>query len=425
MKKVPGGNRVAASNWLTHRGHQHWLLAEAHRLIGFFQDAVVDPNGGFFELDDEGRPFENPLRHLVATARMTHAFALAHLLGHPGSARVVDHGIRSLNGIHRDPVHGGYYWIAGPGSQGDHHKQAYGHVHVLLAASSALVAERPGASELLRTAWALLQERFGSGPAGLLADEFEEDWRGPSRYRGQNCNMHFVEALMAASDATGDRAFLERAEAIAAKLINELTRANGWRLAEHYTGEWEIDRDFNHDDPENLFWPYGSIVGHWLEWARLLLQLRAALGPSRGRDWMLPAAQRLFALAVEEGWDTRAGGFLYTVEFDGRPLNRDRYWWTHAEAIGAAAVLAGVTGSAEYERWYRTFWDFVDAHFVDHRLAGWHPQLDADNVPSDKPWKGKPDMYHTLQAYLLPLIPAARGLAVSLGNGQLGREPSL
>ena len=423
MKRETNNNstpvQAAASSWASNPGHRQWLLAGAHRLVDFFQRAVLDPRGGFFELDDDGRPFDEPGRHLVTTTRMTHTFALAHLLGHPGAAPLVDHGIRSLRTMHMDPVHGGYFWVAGRGEGRDHRKQAYGHVHVLLAASSAAVAERPGAEELLRDAWSTLEKRFKSGTGDLLADEFAEDWKGPTPYRGQNSNMHFVEALMAAADATGDPAYLQRAEGIASRLIRDFTAANDWRLAEHYNTRWEIDRDFSRDDPESFFWPYGSIVGHWLEWARLLLQLRAALGSRAGDDWMLAAARRLFALSLEEGWDARDGGFVYTVEFDGRPFNRDRYWWTHAEAIGAAAVLAGVTGDALYEKWYRTFWDFVDGHFIDHRRGGWYPQLDRHNTPVDRPWKGKPDLYHSLQAYLFPLVPAARGLAVSLRNGQL------
>ncbi len=422
-KRGNTGSLGGESSWLLNPSHQQWLLAGAHRLIDFFQHAAMDPAGGFYELDDEGNPFPGAARSLVTTTRLTHAFALAHLLGHPGAGLLADHGLRSLTTMHHDPVHGGYYWVAGKGDT-DRRKQAYGHVHVLLAASSAAVAERPGAAELLQDISSLLGKRFGTGTAGLLADEFEQDWKGPTAYRGQNCNMHFVEALLAAFDATGDRSYLDRAQQIAGKLIAELAAGNQWRLAEHYTERWEVDPEFGRDDPESLFWPYGSIIGHWLEWARLLLQLRAALGQSGSEDWMLPAARRLFDLAVREGWDTRIGGFIYTVEFDGRPFNRDRYWWTHAEAIGAAAVLAGVTGEPEYERWYRTFWDFVESHFIDHRRGGWYPQLDRRNGHSDTPWKGKPDLYHSLQAYLFPLVPAARGLAVSLRSGKLGGSPA-
>src|SRR5208283_3043282 len=103
---------VVSSRWQLNPGHRQWLIAGAHRLIDFYQHAILDPGGGFFELDDDGRPFDDPGRHLVTTTRMTHTFALAHLLGHPGAAPLVDHGIRSLRSIHLDPVHGGYYWIA-------------------------------------------------------------------------------------------------------------------------------------------------------------------------------------------------------------------------------------------------------------------------------------------------------------------------
>ena len=56
--------------------------------------------------------------------------------------------------------------------------------------------------------------------------------------------------------------------------------------------------------------PYGYTPGHSLEWARLLLQLRAQLsalsGP--GHDWMLDAAQHLFSQAVADGWDRERTG---------------------------------------------------------------------------------------------------------------------
>ena len=89
MKKEPAPNgspmHAAASSWLSSPDHKHWLLAEAQKLVDFFKDAVLDPAGGFFELDGDGRPFEmiQTKRSLVTTSRLTHTFALAHLLGHP------------------------------------------------------------------------------------------------------------------------------------------------------------------------------------------------------------------------------------------------------------------------------------------------------------------------------------------------------
>ena len=78
MKKEPTPNgspmHAAASSWLSSPGHKHWLLAEAQKLVDFFKDAVLDPAGGFFELDGDGRPFNRyetlPCHHLPLDAHL-------------------------------------------------------------------------------------------------------------------------------------------------------------------------------------------------------------------------------------------------------------------------------------------------------------------------------------------------------------------
>ncbi|MGI8563188.1 MAG: AGE family epimerase/isomerase [Candidatus Dormibacter sp.] len=417
MRIAEAGPAGVAPNggWLGNPLHESWLLAEANRLLDFYQYACVDPGGGFFELDSEGVPAKVPNKEIVVSARMTYTFSLAHLMGRPGAGAVADHGIRFLLERHRDPQHGGYYWTAGADRPIDSAKQGYGHAHVLLAAATAVLADRPEGDRLLQDVTEVLDRRFWSEEEGLFVEEFPRDWAGGSGYRGQNSNMHMVEGLLAAHDATGESEYLRRALSVCRRLITEKTASNDWRLAEHYTADWEIDPDYNRDDPDHLYRPYGSIVGHWLEWARLLCQAWAATGNREA--WCLESARRLFRQALSDGWNVSGEGLIYTVDFQGRPLSRDRYWWTFAEALGAAAYLADVTGVAEYERWYRTFWDFTHRHVIDHRRGGWHAVLDSDNQPKSQPWSGKPDLYHALHACLLPLLPTDRGLAVSLRQG--------
>jgi sulfoquinovose isomerase len=408
-----------AMHWRTNPAHRRWLFDQAQALLGFYQYAVRDPAGGFHELTDEGAPSGQPARQLVVTSRMVHCFSIGCLLGRPGCTALVDHGLRFLADHHRDPDHRGFAWIAGPDGIANLDKEAYGHAFVLLAASSALVAGRPGARKLLDEVTDVLVERFWSEQDGLFAETFTPDWAERDSYRGANSNMHLVEALMAAAEATGDRGYVERAVRVAERLIGQITAANDWRIAEHYTDEWRIDAEYNVDDPEHMYRPYGSIPGHWLEWSRLLLQLRALTRPSE--DWLLDAARRLFAGAIDQAWDADGGGFAYTVDFTGRRLNADRYYWVHAEAIGAATYLSDVTGEAAYEERYRTFWDFVDDAFVDHARGGWHYVLTPDNEPKHVPGvvAGKPDLYHALQACLIPLLPTDAGIVAGLHAGRL------
>lgn len=55
------------------------------------------------------------------------------------------------------------------------------------------------------------------------------------------------------------------------------------------------------------------------------------------------------------------------------------------------------------EDWYRRLWRFADDKLIDHAHAGWFPELDADGTPTGRQFKGKPDIYHSLQAVLFPL----------------------
>jgi mannose/cellobiose epimerase-like protein (N-acyl-D-glucosamine 2-epimerase family) len=101
------------------------------------------------------------------------------------------------------------------------------------------------------------------------------------------------------------------------------------------------------------------------------------------------------------------GGLAYTVDWDGQLTNPDHYWWPVAEAISTSSYLLRLTGKVVYETWYRRFWDYASEVLVDHKRGGWYPMFDQENRPKVFPWHGKPDIYHALQACLLPVLPVA------------------
>ncbi len=403
--------QAMAPKWATLTSHRAWLLQQADNLFSFFERASINPLGGFHELDEQGRPMppgRSPARQLHATTRMVHCFALAQLLGRPGAAEIVDHGMSFLWEGHRDAAQGGY--LQGVGDEGptDDTKQAYGHAFVLLAASSAKAAGHRDACRLLADVSTVLRERFWEDTHGAVAEEFTRDWRSLGQYRGQNSNMHLTEALMAAFEATGDSDYLRMAERVAALIVRRHAAENGWRLPEHFTADWQLDRTYSGSP---MFRPYGTTPGHWLEWARLLLQLWELGGRAQG--WMRESAIALFRQATADGW-AESGGFYYTLNWDGSPRIADRYWWPCCEGIGAAAFLNAIEGDAVYEAWYRRIWDFTATHLIDREHGGWHPQLDSDLRPNTGPFWGKPDIYHALQACLIPLLPTNGSIAAGL-----------
>jgi mannose/cellobiose epimerase-like protein (N-acyl-D-glucosamine 2-epimerase family) len=415
---MASGDPTLATRWTRLPYHRAWLTAQANDLFGFFERHSIDPAGGFYYLDDRGDPILKnpagaaPARELHSTTRMVHSFAIARLMGRPGAERLIDHGMDFIWNGHRDPVHGGYVWSVGKdGRPHDDRKQAYGHAFVLLAASSAKVAGHPDADRLLADITEVIETRFWEAKFGAAAEEFANDWTPlGGGYHGQNANMHLTEACMAAFEATGERAWLDKAESIATLVIGTHARALGWRVAEHFDANWQIERGYAGGD---VFRPYGFTPGHWLEWTRLLLQLWELGGRRLG--WLPEAAKGLFANAVSEGWNTK-GGFHYTLDWDGKPHLRARLWWPVCEGIGAVAFLNAIEGGAEYESWYRRIWDFAAAALIDPENGGWLPQA-IDAEPAF--FQGKPDIYHALQGCLIPLLPTTGSITRGLMTARL------
>jgi sulfoquinovose isomerase len=381
-----------------------WLEREGTRLLAFARGARIDE--GFGWLDGHGAPLPDRPPQLWITGRMTHVFALGSLLGRPDCDELADHGLRALAERFADPVHGGWFSQL-PGGR----KEAYAHAFVLLAASSATIAGRPGAAAVLDEAIAVIERRFWREAEGACLESWDRTWREPEPYRGANANMHMVEAFLAAGDATGDPRWYDRAGQIAAKLIDRFARASDWRVPEHFDAGWRPLPAYNRDAPRDPFRPFGVTPGHALEWARLMLAVRSASADPPG--WLLDAARGLFERAVADGW-VAPGGFVYTTDHDGNPVVADRLHWPVTEAIGAAAVLHAMTGEDEYAAWQERCWAFAEAHLIDRERGSWRHELDASLQPSERTWEGKPDVYHAFQATLIPRLPVSPSLAGAL-----------
>ena len=388
--------------------HDAWLRAQAHALIDTFRPSVQPDRIATLGLD--GCPLSDPVQELHTVTRIVHSFALAKAFGAPDVDSVIDAGMAQLLTRHRDTEHGGYVWSVDDTGVADGTKLAYGHVFVLLAASSALTAGHPDARRLLDDVLEVLDRHYWDEEAGLFRDEFTRDWQPFSSYRGMNANMHGVEALLTAHEATGDPRHLQRAGRILDFFTTRMAPNHGWRIPEHYTETWEVDAAYAGNP---MFRPAGTTPGHSLELGRLLLQhwdLTGRQDPDAPRR-----ARRLIEQAFTDAWRAD-GGFVYTLGLDGQVAIPDRYWWPVTEGIGAMSALIKADPQPQDALWYDRLWTFADQHLIDHVQGGWFPELDEEGQPVSRQFLGKPDIYHALQATLLPLTPGLSRLAAELSG---------
>ncbi len=412
-------------NWLTNPTHHRWLADQARDLLAFGR-ATGRPDGGAYWLDDAGQP--DPTRPLYTwiTTRTVHVYGIGALLGIPGSVPVAERALAGLIGQGAallDEVDGGWFHAIEDG-QPVAVKSCYDHGFVILAGATASHAGLTDGPALYQRATEVFLERFWDDEVGRCVDTWDKAFTELEPYRGLNANMHAVEAMLSAASLTGDQAWLARAARVS-RFVVEQGQANRWRLPEHFDADWNPVLDYNRDRPADQFKPYGSTVGHSFEWARLLIHLANAPGGPDAEwreglsvDDLVEAAERLFERAEGDGWaPDGAPGFVYTVDWDGQPVVRDRLWWVLTEAIAAAAVLYRQTGDTNYQQRYRRWWDHAADHYIEPN-GSWVHQLDPDNQPDTTVWAGKSDLYHAFQAALIPVLPRYPMVAAAVAAGQ-------
>jgi mannose/cellobiose epimerase-like protein (N-acyl-D-glucosamine 2-epimerase family) len=379
--------------------HRKALVQDALTQLEFFR-ASLNAQGGFDQLDHAGKPIPDAPQELHCTTRLVHSYAMGHVWGAPDCAGMIDAGMACLWARHRDAQAGGYVWALMPGAGvTDGTKLAYGHVFVLLAAASAMGAGHDGAARLLANVEAVIDRHFWDEDAGLLRDEFTQDWQPFSTYRGMNANMHGIEAMLAAFEATDRAIWLDRAGRILEFFTATIAPAHGWRIPEHYTESWQVDHSYRGNP---VFRPPGTTPGHSLEFARLILQHWDLSG--RPATDAPARARALVETALADAW-LPEGGLAYTLHPNGAIDRATRYWWPVTEGLGALAALIKLDPRPGYAEWYLRLRATAERLFIDKARGGWFPEVDAQGQPAEQQFTGKPDIYHSLQADLLPLVP--------------------
>lgn len=375
------------------------------------------PTGGSYYLGDDGTPWTERPRETWITCRMVHVYSIGYMLtGEERYGQLADSGLRGLQGELRDKENGG--WFAGVNADGSHLplKQCYAHAFVILAATSALLAKREGAEELLEDALAVYDKYFWNEELGLACDTWDTEFAKLDTYRGINANMHTVEAFLAVADATGKEEYRVRAGRIIEHVI-AWAKENNYRIPEHFTEDWKVDLEKNKEKPDDPFKPYGATPGHGIEWARLIVQWATATFASTEHELAdyVKAACNLYDRAIEDGWNSDgARGIVYTTDWSGKPVVHDRMHWTLAEAINTAAVLYRISGQEKYEKLYAQLEQYLDEEVRDYTYGSWYHQLDENNRLKGTVWPGKSDLYHAFQATLIPYCPCETSISKAI-----------
>lgn len=404
--------------------HVEFLQEQAVELLQFGR-RFVWPSGGASYLDEQGNPQYQEGLYAYETGRYAHVYALGSILDIPSrdaSLTLSQQALQGFTGQLLDRQNGGWYTRVSQEGIADSGKSCYAHAFVILGASSASMVGVNGADELLEHALNVYAKYFWDDEEGMPYDTWDTSWSMPDSYRGINASMHSVEALLAAADALQTDTYRQWAGRIIQRVI-VFAQQFDLMIPEHFNEHWEPIQEYNSDHKDDQFKPYGTTPGHSLEWARLICQWACASIKhqeitTHEYEFAIASAQQLFKTAVRNAWHADGNdGLVYTVDWQGQPVVHDRMHWTLAEGINTAAYLARLSSSeksGEFRNWYARFWQYVDMYMIDHQWGSWFHQLDKNNSVIGTVWPGKPDVYHALQATLIPQITDTNLLGLSI-----------
>ena len=376
----------------------------------------VHPLGGAGWLDERGEPdLARPGLHLDHRPDGPRVLRWSPAR-RPGRPRVGRAGVgRADRAAPRREAGGWFTSVDADGTVPDE-KACYTHAFVVLAASSAVVADIPGARELLDEALEVWTSRFFDAEAEMFADAWNRDFTELSPYRGVNGNMHAVEALLAAADVLEIKLCgIAPSASPAGRRPSSPSRSTGESPNTSTPSGGRCSTTTGMSGR-----PVPAVRGDGRSRPRVVPAAAAPGGGARPTGAGVAAAvrDRLFDRAVADGWAVDgADGFVYTTDWDGRPVVRDRMHWVVAEAIAAAAALHARTGERRFADLAGVWWAYAEEYLFDRELGSWHHQLDAQNRVIGTVWPGKPDLYHAVQATVIPRLPLAPSMATALGVG--------
>ena len=358
-----------------------WLLETA---LPFWAEHGIDwRHGGVHEaLLFDGSPAPHGKKRLRVLARQIYCFSHAKMLGWDGDAeRILRHLFDTLTqtGWHAD---GGWIHLFNPdGTVQDASRDAYDQCFVLLGLAWLFRATgwpeaRSWANRTLNYMDSVLADRDHGGFLETAAGDLP---------RRANPHMHCLEAMLAWYEATGEAAFLDRAEAVVALFEQHFFDPATSTLSEFFEPDWSPRRDSAADTRIE--------PGHHYEWVWLLERFLA----QRDRPGVAAKARQLFATALAFGHHAATGAAADGVQPDGTALDRRARLWPQTEALKAALVYErqGLASAAALRK--RSF-DVLFAHYLDGPIAGgWYDAIDADGrvAADDMP---SSTLYHVLCA---------------------------
>jgi len=361
-----------------------WLFDTALPLwAGVGVDRV---HGGVYEaLNHDGSPADLDYKRLRVLARQIYCFANAELLGWEGDAReALEHCFTTLitTGWHPD---GGWIHLWNPdGTVKDPQRDTYDQCFVLLALAWLWKATKwPEVRVWAERTIAYMDDHLvDHANGGFYESSLRLD------YRRANPHMHYLEAMQAWYEVTGERAFLDRAQTAVDLFTTVFFNPESWSVTEHFERDWSVRKDK----------PARVEPGHHYEWVWLLLRQARFAGQPELKEY----CRKLYATSHAFGHARGTDAVCDSMAPDGSAMVGTARLWCQTEAL-KAGLLARAEGLPGDETLFIRMLDVIfNRYLTTPAPGGWYDQIDPNGrvISKDMPTSTFYHVFCALVEYL-------------------------
>lgn len=346
-RPVPSARAIR--NWLFEKALPLWSGAGLDRVHGGVHEA----------LNHDGSPADLGYKRLRVVARQIYCFANAALLGWDDSGdRVLRHCFDTLvnTGWHRD---GGWIHLwNSDGSVQDPQRDTYDQCFVLLALAWLWRAKKwPEAREWAERTIAYMDNHLvDRANGGFYESSLRLD------YRRANPHMHYLEAMQAWYEVTGEQRFLDRAQTAVDLFTKVFFNPENWSVTEHFERDWSVRADK----------PARIEPGHHYEWVWLLLRHSRFAGQPHLKEY----CRKLYATSHAFGHARGTDAVCDSMAPDGSDMVGTARLWCQTEAL-KAGLLARAEGLPGDETLFIRMLDVIFNRYLTTPVeGGWYDQID-------------------------------------------------
>lgn len=364
----------------------------------WYPEAVDSLHGGFLStFTYDFRPTGEQNKMIVSQARHVWTTAKA-AMDYPDMPHYLEasaHGAKFLKDVMWDKTYGGFHTLVDREgnviSNPQEEKTAYGNAFGIYGLAAYVMASGDTAAlALARKAFHWLEDHshdpVNKGYFQHMKRDgsvIQRDESVPSTsdlgYKDQNSSIHLLEAFTELYQVWPDALVAERLKEMLILIRDTITTDKGY-LTLFLTPDW-TPVSFS-DSSRDVVMEHHNIdhvsFGHDVETAYLMLEASHVVGLENDTA-TLRVARKMVDHALENGWDSVAGGFYdegyYFQDSPGMTIIRDtKNWWAQAEGLNTLLLMADLFPEDEH-RYFQKFammWDYIDKNLIDHEHGEWY-----------------------------------------------------